>query len=216
MKIPMMIAGGREVDLLDLKPHVFEIGTIAASLSLQNRFNGHTTLRGQPVPYSVAAHSVLVCMLVDHETRDPGLALTALLHDAHKVIVGDISRPVIEVLGRQGIKKFSMEVQAQIATKYKLGVVIFPTEGNLFPGCVAEWDKWAARWEMSQFFPGCPEPEGTEDLVAVEEFRSGMITDAVWARETFLALFHRLTSQIKMTRSLGSSVELAPVGEEEA
>jgi hypothetical protein len=62
---------------------------VAHSLSLINRFNGHTCR-----PYSVAEHSLLVCELVEQAGHGVHLQLAALVHDAHEYIVGDVATPL--------------------------------------------------------------------------------------------------------------------------
>ena len=88
MTIPMWIAGGRTIDLLDIQPADVAAELIAQSLALQNRFAGHTT-----GPWSVAAHSVLVERLCP-----PELGPWALLHDAHEAILGDMTTPSVELI----------------------------------------------------------------------------------------------------------------------
>lgn len=61
-----------------------DIVDIAHSLSMQNRFNGHTVQ-----PYSVAQHSILVSHVVT-----PYNALWGLLHDGAEAYTGDIIRPI--------------------------------------------------------------------------------------------------------------------------
>ena len=64
---------------------------LAQSLAGLNRYGGGT------VPsWSVAAHSVLVCHLVE----TPAAKAWALLHDAHEIIIGDITRPAELLLER--------------------------------------------------------------------------------------------------------------------
>lgn len=67
-------------------PSVSEVNIrdIAAALSKQCRFNGHTSHF-----YSVAQHSVLMTRMVSKEHK-----LEALLHDAAEAYVGDLVRPV--------------------------------------------------------------------------------------------------------------------------
>lgn len=83
------------VDLLDPQVHNIDILDIANSLSMQNRFNGHT-----PKPYNVADHSVRVAQCVSindkqlHISSLKQLCLTALLHDASEAYLGDIIAPL--------------------------------------------------------------------------------------------------------------------------
>lgn len=56
---------------------------ICQSLSLINRYNGHTKF-----PYSVAHHSLNLAKCL------PNLAIYALLHDCHEAYLGDIVAPV--------------------------------------------------------------------------------------------------------------------------
>lgn len=73
-----------------------DIGDIAHSLAIQNRYNGHTRC-----PYSVAQHSVLVSQIVEQRmgmypppeppANEP---LLGLMHDAHEAYIGDVVSPV--------------------------------------------------------------------------------------------------------------------------
>jgi hypothetical protein len=84
----MAVAWGR-VDLLRPDPDVFrDFAAIAQVLSRINRWNGHTW-----TPWSVLAHSVVAAWLVPPRWR-----LTALVHDAHEAICGDLCRPLRDVL----------------------------------------------------------------------------------------------------------------------
>lgn len=65
----------------------FDIEDVAVPLSHIARFLGHSR-----VPWSVAAHAVLVCRLLDFESVDAKLA--GLHHDDHEALVGDMPAPL--------------------------------------------------------------------------------------------------------------------------
>lgn len=81
-------ASGRRFDLIVPTPSMIDVSDIATALSNICRFTGHVREF-----YSVAQHSVAVSYLVP-ET----LALPALLHDAAEAYVGDVSRPLKQLL----------------------------------------------------------------------------------------------------------------------
>lgn len=93
---------GKKIYLLDSKSKDIDILDIAHSLSQQCRFMGHTSSF-----YSVAEHS-LVCeqkarQLIRGNPEAERLTinlwlLAVLLHDAHEMAIGDISKPFKEVL----------------------------------------------------------------------------------------------------------------------
>lgn len=73
---------GYWINFLEFKDNVYSIFDIAHSLSLTNRYAGHTI-----TPYSVAQHSVLASKLF------PDRAIDILFHDAHEAYIGDINTP---------------------------------------------------------------------------------------------------------------------------
>lgn len=79
---------GHWIDLAKREVSCIDIVDIAHSLSMQNRFNGHTVQ-----PYSVAQHSILVSQM-----GPSGCALWGLLHDAAEAYTGDIIRPIKECM----------------------------------------------------------------------------------------------------------------------
>lgn len=94
------------VDLLNPRPEDVRADRLATPLSRICRYGGHV-----PRHYSVAEHSINVCkwaqVLADkHGIRDADsierVRLAALLHDAHEVYVGDMTRPLKAALTASG------------------------------------------------------------------------------------------------------------------
>lgn len=79
---------GRHFSFLDPRPDSIHIGDIASALSMQCRFNGHTSMF-----YSVAEHCVLMSLMVPREHE-----FQALMHDAAEAYVGDIAAPLKALL----------------------------------------------------------------------------------------------------------------------
>lgn len=106
---------GLRVDLLDPQPEQIDILDIAYSLSMLCRWNGHTNIY-----YSVAQHSVLCSMYASAE-----FALPCLMHDAAEAYIGDIARPLKNLLGSKihGIEETLLEV---IADKYDFPYPFWP------------------------------------------------------------------------------------------
>ncbi len=87
---------GEAMDLREPRPETVHPHDIAVALARLPRFCGHTI-----EPFSVAQHSVLVhdilVWLAPNAERT--LRLAALLHDAHEAYMGDIPKPLCELLG---------------------------------------------------------------------------------------------------------------------
>lgn len=99
---------GKQFYPLSAQPEDIDILDIAHALSMQCRYNGHTTQL-----YTVAQHCVLLSELVS-----PEVALWALLHDATEAYAGDMVRPLKQLLPEyQAIEDDLMKV---IADKYGL------------------------------------------------------------------------------------------------
>lgn len=82
---------GLKFDLAKPSADMISTADIAHSLSMQCRFNGHTSEF-----YSVAQHCCLVADLAPAEDQ-----LAALLHDATEAYVGDLVRPL-----KEGMREF--------------------------------------------------------------------------------------------------------------
>ncbi|BCJ91745.1 hypothetical protein IZ6_24800 [Terrihabitans soli] len=84
MSSQILTFSGKMVDPFDLKRGDIEPLSVAHSLSLLNRYTGHTK-----VPYSVAQHTVLLVKKVPRELRR-----AAFLHDWNESLMNDLARPV--------------------------------------------------------------------------------------------------------------------------
>lgn len=87
---------GRKYWPLDPRPSEVDIQVIAHHLATRARFNGATQhkLHSDRIFYSVAEHSVLVSLYVEHVLGAPQFALEALLHDSSEAYNGDLIRPL--------------------------------------------------------------------------------------------------------------------------
>ena len=99
---------GKLVDLANFTEEDVRLRDIIHSLSMINRFTGHTT-----VPYTVAQHSVVVSKLVPPED-----SMWGLLHDASEAYLGDIATPLKSFL--PDYMQLERHVQRTIAKKFGL------------------------------------------------------------------------------------------------
>jgi 5'-deoxynucleotidase YfbR-like HD superfamily hydrolase len=88
LKPVIHLLNGGYFDFTNPENSIFGIKDIARGLSNIARFSGHTE-----TPYSVAHHSVLVSQTVPEE-----YAMQALLHDAVEAFIGDVSKPLKNLL----------------------------------------------------------------------------------------------------------------------
>lgn len=87
-----MLALGVSQKVIDLAAPTaadIDLRDICHNLSHLCRYNGST-----PGPYSVAAHSVYVSLLVEDSGGSPEECLAGLLHDAPEAYLGDVSSPL--------------------------------------------------------------------------------------------------------------------------
>ncbi len=119
MKIASLTGRG-EINLFDPKPESICIDDIVRALSRIPRFNGML-----PQRWTVAEH----CINLSYEMENVGLlrqplnkavwALQGLIHDWHEAYLGDITRPVIKLLGiSQKLEKFKQRLDDAIRQRF--------------------------------------------------------------------------------------------------
>lgn len=109
----IMLHSGAWLDLSSPSTSDFTIEDIAHGLAHLCRYAGQCREF-----YSVAEHSLLVCDIV------PAQGLAALLHDAAEAFLGDITRPLKQML--PDYRRIEQEVQNAILARFGLPLVPEP------------------------------------------------------------------------------------------
>lgn len=111
----MQTASGRQFYFLEPRAEDILLEDIAQALSLQCRYNGHVKAY-----YSVAQHSVLVARCVHQAFGISHVRTlrTALFHDAAEAYVGDMLRPLKNLI--PGFKEIEMRIEEVIAQHFDL------------------------------------------------------------------------------------------------
>lgn len=139
---------GLKFDLANPTAAMVDPTDIAHSLSMQCRFNGHTSSF-----YSVAQHCYLVADLVPAEHQ-----LAALLHDATEAYVGDLVRPL-----KEGMRDFANSHGDECLydlTERRVWIAIcqrFDLD-PILPDSVKHADLVALATEKRDLMPSHPEP----------------------------------------------------------
>lgn len=167
---------GKKFDLVNPTEDMIDIESIAHALSLINRFIGHT-----PKPYSVAAHSLLVCDLLTDNDK-----LAGLLHDASEAYMGDVSSPLKKLL--PSYKAMESKTQSVIGKKFN----VFTVENK----AVSIADLQALLFEKTLLMKIEPEPweifAGVEMPVVTAKRMEIIRADHREAEQRFLLMFERL------------------------
>ncbi len=166
----MMLRSGAWFDFLDPRSSDFDIDDIAHGLAHVCRYAGQCTDF-----YSVAEHSLLVS---DTCREDP---YAALMHDAAEALIGDVTRPLKQLL--PDYKRLEREVEAAVFERF--GVAIRT------PNAVKAADLRVLAAEQAQIMP-----KGTADWAV----QAGISPAPVFvrhlapsiAKQAFLDRFHAL------------------------
>lgn len=132
----ILTRSGKRVDLLAPTADMIDPLDIAHSLAHQCRFNGHTTAY-----YSVAQHCYIVANLVPPEHQ-----LGGLLHDAAEAYVGDMVRPLKQLL--PDFAEVEHEIWLAICERFNLAPEL--------PACVHQADLIALATERRDLMPAHP------------------------------------------------------------
>lgn len=103
---------GKTFFFRDMKAEDISLEDISHALSNYCRFAGHCKEF-----YSVAQHSVLVSNILNRH-RDPKLELAGLLHDATEAYMGDVTRPLKQLLPEY--KALENNLHKIIAAKFEV------------------------------------------------------------------------------------------------
>lgn len=170
----MMLRSGAWFDFLDPAGSSFEIEDIAYGLSHTCRYAGQCSAF-----YSVAEHSLLVSdTLRDH-------AFLGLMHDAAEAFIGDITRPLKQLL--PDYKRIEASIESAIADRFDL-----PTP---MPSEVKQADLRVLAAEQAQIMPPGTSQWAREDgIVPAPVTVKHMAPEA--ARAAFLDRFHELRPSV--------------------
>ena len=169
----IMLRSGAWFDFLVPSSCEFTIEDIAHGLANICRYSGQCTRF-----YSVAEHSVLVSQVVK------GYELEALLHDAAEAFLGDITRPLKQLLPEY--KRIEAEVEAAIFERFGLRVPLSPA--------IKHADLRVLAAEQLQIMP-----PGTADWAAEMGVQPAPVVvkhlEPVEAERRFLAAYHNFSSR---------------------
>ncbi|TXN72843.1 hypothetical protein [Methylobacterium sp. WL6] len=170
----MMLQSGAWFDFLDPESSAFTIEDIAAGLSKTCRYAGQCSAF-----FSVAEHSLLVSEVAHQH------AYAALMHDAAEAFIGDVTRPLKQLL--PDFKRIEARVERAIFERFDVPMPM--------PKDVKLADLRVLAAEQMQIMPPETSRWASYDRVEVAQIRVRHLPPEE-AREAFLARFHELTPTV--------------------
>lgn len=169
----IMLASGRIFDFLDPHGSEFSIEDVAHGLANVCRYSGQCRHF-----YSVAEHSILVSETVDE------FAYEALLHDAAEAFIGDVTRPLKQLLPE--FKRIEANVEDAIIERFGMNPAYRKTVKH------ADLRVLAAE-QLQVMAPGCA------DWAVAARVRPAQVVvrhlEPVVAKREFLKRYERLCPQ---------------------
>lgn len=157
---------GNRFDLLEPEAEMIDPRDIAHSLANLCRFNGHTHEF-----YSVAQHSCMVADLVPDEHK-----LAALLHDATKAYLGDMTRPLKDWIPH--IRGFEDVIWERICERFNLAIDL--------PACIHQADLTALATERRDLMS--TDPYIWDCLIGIDPMTETILP---WSATEARLTFHR-------------------------
>lgn len=138
-KTSIMTRSGFEFDLIDPAKNRFSVDDIAHALANVCRYCGHVREF-----FSVAQHSVMVSQLVPQQ-----YAMMGLLHDASEAFIGDVAKPLKELL--PDYKQVEARIEEFVLSRFGI-------DAHAMPPDIKRADMIALLTEQRDLMHG-PDPE---------------------------------------------------------
>lgn len=133
------VCSGIEFDFQNPTTGMIAINDIARGLAYKPHFGGHS-----PKFFSIAQHSILAVKMLPYNwiENEPDMVLAALLHDAAEAYIGDIIKPIKELL--PVFQEIEDKIIKVIFKKFDLDINCLPV--------IKEYDIKAQEFEFKAFY----------------------------------------------------------------